>query len=169
HDALPISTSVFGRAFAVRVSRRHVPTRGEADSDAETPLLRLVEALVQGLLGIGQAPQRRRPGGQRIGAITQTLGGIDGLRSGASRLPPREPLLADVPERLLDRGPVLLLGERQLQRGLKCRDARISKCRDVIGRQLRMVRPLGWRRLLGGGECRAGNRQYGGAGNKGFP
>jgi hypothetical protein len=28
------STSVFGRAFAVRVSRRHVPTRGEADSDA---------------------------------------------------------------------------------------------------------------------------------------
>src|SRR5437870_6821204 len=64
------STSVFGRAFAVRVSRRHVPTRGEADSDAETPLLRLVEALVQGLLGIGQAPQRRRPGGQRIGAIT---------------------------------------------------------------------------------------------------
>jgi hypothetical protein len=61
---------VFGRAFAVRVSRCHVPTRGEADSDAETPLLRLVEALVQGLLGIGQAPQRRRPGGQRIGAIT---------------------------------------------------------------------------------------------------
>jgi hypothetical protein len=61
---------VFGRAFAVRVSRRHVPTRGEADSYAETPLLRLVEALVQGLLGIGQAPQRRRPGGQRIGAIT---------------------------------------------------------------------------------------------------
>src|SRR5258707_10054637 len=32
-----------------------------------------------------------------------------------------------------------------------------------------MVRPLGWRRLLGGGECRAGDRQYGGAGNKCFP
>src|ERR1700747_3490361 len=65
------STSVFGRTFAERGGRpRHVPTRGEADSDAETPLLRLVEALVQGLLGIGQAPQRRRSGGQRIGAIT---------------------------------------------------------------------------------------------------
>src|SRR5258708_32265533 len=90
------STSVFGRAFAVRVSRRRVPTRGEADSDAETPLLRLVEALVQRLLGIGQAPQRRRPGGQRIGAITQTLGGLDGLTRGAARLTPRRPLLPDV-------------------------------------------------------------------------
>ena len=47
---------MFGRAFAMRVSRRHVPTRGEADSDPETPLLRLVEALVQRLLGIGQTP-----------------------------------------------------------------------------------------------------------------
>src|SRR5258708_32218296 len=55
------STSGFGRAFAVRVSRRHVPTRGEADSDAQTALLALVEGLGPGLLGIGQAPQRRRP------------------------------------------------------------------------------------------------------------
>ena len=73
----------------------------------------------------------------------------DLLRRVAARLTPREPLLADVAKGLLDRGPVLLLGGRQLQRGLKCRDARISKCRDVISRQLRMVRPLGWRRLLG--------------------
>jgi hypothetical protein len=40
------SASVFGRAFAVRVSLRHVPTHDVAESYAETAFLRLVEALV---------------------------------------------------------------------------------------------------------------------------
>jgi hypothetical protein len=108
---------VFGRAFAVRVSLRHaVPPRGEAGKHAEAALLRLVEALVQRLLGVGQAPQRRRPGGQRIRPIAQALDRI-GLPPGSlSRLAPRDPLLAVVTERLLDRRPVLLLGRRQLQR-----------------------------------------------------
>jgi len=57
------SASVFRRASAARVMP-HVPTRGEAHSDGEAALLRLVKTLVQGLLGVGQAPQRRRPGGQ---------------------------------------------------------------------------------------------------------
>jgi hypothetical protein len=79
------SLSVFGRAFAVRVSLRHaVPPRGEAGKHAEAALLRLVEALVQRLLGVGQAPQRRRPGGQRIRPIAQALDRIG--------LPPRQAL-----------------------------------------------------------------------------
>ena len=105
------SASVFGRASAVRMS-------GEAESRAETALLRLVEALVQRLLGVRQAPQRRRPGGQRIRAIAQALGRIGTLPGSRSRLPLRDPLLADVTKRLLDRGPVLLLGGRQLQRAV---------------------------------------------------
>jgi hypothetical protein len=47
----------------------HVPARGEAHGDGEAALLRLVETLVQRLLGVGQPAQRRRAGGQRIGAI----------------------------------------------------------------------------------------------------
>jgi hypothetical protein len=43
-------------ALAVPVMLRHVPPRGEAHSDGETALLRLVEALVQRLLGVGQPP-----------------------------------------------------------------------------------------------------------------
>jgi hypothetical protein len=45
-----------------------MPTRREAHGDGEAALLRLVETLV-GLLGVSQPAQRRRPGGQRIGAI----------------------------------------------------------------------------------------------------
>jgi hypothetical protein len=143
------SASLFGRACAVRASLRHVPTcGGEAESHAEAALLRLIEALIQRFLGIGQAPQVPRPDGQRIGATAQTLGRIGTLPGSASCLAPRDPLLADVTERLLDRGPVLLLGGRQLQRGLDCRDAGIGKRRDVIGCQLRTLRPLGWSRLL---------------------
>jgi hypothetical protein len=41
----------------------------------------------------------------------------------------RDPLLAEVTDRLLDRGPVFLLRGRQLQRGLESRDARIGKRR----------------------------------------
>jgi hypothetical protein len=118
---------LFGRACAVRASLRHVPTcGGEAESHAEAALLRLIEALIQRFLGIGQEPQVRRPDGQRIGATAQTLGRIGTLPGSASCLAPRDPLLADVTERLLDRGPVLLLGGRQLQRGLDCRDVRIG-------------------------------------------
>jgi hypothetical protein len=120
------SASVFGRDSAARVMFRHVPTRGEAKSDGETALLRLVKALVQRLLGVGQAPQRYGPSTQRIRTSAQALGCIDRLAGSASRLAPREPLLADVTERLLDRGPVLLLVGRQLQRGLEGRDARIG-------------------------------------------
>ena len=87
---------MFGRASAVRVMLRHVPTRGETQSDGETALLRLVEALVQRLLGIGQAPHRRRPSAQRIRTIGQALGCIDRLPGSASRRASREPLLADV-------------------------------------------------------------------------
>jgi hypothetical protein len=56
-----------GLASAARVML-HVTTRGEAHGDGEAALLRLVETLV-GLLGVSQPAQRRRPGGQRIGAI----------------------------------------------------------------------------------------------------
>jgi hypothetical protein len=45
-----------GRALALPVMLHHVPTRGEAHGDGETALLRLVEALVQRLLGVGQTP-----------------------------------------------------------------------------------------------------------------
>ena len=118
----------------------------------------LVEALVQRLLGVGQAPQRRCTGGQCVRAIAQALGRIGRLPGSAARLATRDPLLADVTDRLLDRGPVLFLGGRQLQSGLECRDARIDKSRDVISCQLRTVWPLGWRRLLRGGECRTGDQ-----------
>jgi hypothetical protein len=47
---------VFGRALAVPVMLRQVPSRGEAHGDGEPALLRLVEALVQRLLGVGQTP-----------------------------------------------------------------------------------------------------------------
>ena len=127
---------------AVRVSLRPVPMRCEPQSHAETALLRLVKALVQRLLGVGQAPQRRSSAGQRIRAISQALGRISTLLRSASRLALRDPLPADVTYRLLDRGSILLLGRRQLQRGLECRNARIGKRRYVIRRQLRMVRPL---------------------------
>ena len=73
-----------------------MPTRREAHGHAETALLRLVEALVQRLLGVGQAPQRRRPGGQRIRAIAQALGRIGTLPGSSTRLALRDPLLADV-------------------------------------------------------------------------
>ncbi len=46
---------MFGRALAVPVMLRQVPSRGEAHGDGEPALLRLVEALVQRLLGVGQA------------------------------------------------------------------------------------------------------------------
>jgi hypothetical protein len=162
------SASLLGRASAAHVCLRRVPICGEPESQAKTALLRLVGALVERLLGVGQAPQCRRPGGQCIGAIAQALSRIIGTLAGsASGLAPRDPLPAVVPERLLDRGPVLLLGGRQLQRGLDCRDARIGKRREVISRQLRTVRSLGWRRLLRVGE--SDDRQHGGAGNKCLP
>jgi hypothetical protein len=94
----------------VHVSLRPVPMCREAQGNAETALLRLVKTLVQRLLGVGQAPQRRRPICQRIRAIAQTLGGISRLPRSTSRLALGDPLLADVSDRLLDRGPVLLLG-----------------------------------------------------------
>ena len=81
----------------------HVPTCCEAQGDGETALLRLVEALVQRLLSIGQTPKRRGARGQRIRAIAEPLGCIDRLPGDAARRAPREPLLADVPQRLLDR------------------------------------------------------------------
>ena len=48
------SASVLGCVSAVPVMLRHVPTCCEAHGDGETALLRLVEALVQRLLGVGQ-------------------------------------------------------------------------------------------------------------------
>jgi hypothetical protein len=87
------SASVFGRAFAVRVSLRHVPTHDVAESYAETPFLRLVEALVQRLLGVGQAPQCRRPGGQCIRTIAQALDRIGTLPGSASCLALGDPLV----------------------------------------------------------------------------
>src|SRR4029077_9049706 len=109
------SARVFVSASVVRVSPCRVPMCGEAESHAETALLRLVEALVQRLLGVGQAPQRCPLSGQRIRTIAQALGRIGTLPRSASCLAPRDPLLAVVTQRLLDRGPVLLLGGRQLQ------------------------------------------------------
>jgi hypothetical protein len=47
---------VFGSALAVPVMLRHVPARGEVHGDGEPALLRLIEALVQRLLGVGQTP-----------------------------------------------------------------------------------------------------------------
>ena len=64
---------------------RHVPTRGEAHGDGEPALLRVVEALVQRLLGVGQMPQRGSARGQCIRAIAQPLGCIDGPPGGAAR------------------------------------------------------------------------------------
>jgi hypothetical protein len=68
-----------------------VPTRGESHSHVETPLLRLVEALVQRLLSVGQASQRHRSGGQGIRAIAQALDRIGTLPGSASRFAPRDP------------------------------------------------------------------------------
>ena len=79
------------------------------------------------------------------------------------------PRLADISERLLDRWPVLLLGGRQLQRGLERSETRIGKRGDVIGRQLRVMRPVGWSWLLGRRKCRAGHHQHCRAGNKCLP
>ena len=124
-----------------------MPMRREAQSHTETALLRLVEALVQRLLRIGQPPQRCSAGGQRIRTIAQALCNIRTLPCNASRLTLCDPVLADVTDRLLDRGPVLFLGGRQLQSGLECRDARIGKSRDVISCQLRTVWPLGWQTI----------------------
>jgi hypothetical protein len=152
------SAELLQPALAVRVSLRPTPMRREAQSHTETALLRLVEALVQRLLRIGQSPQRCSAGGQRIRTIAQALCNIRTLPCNASRLTLCDPVLADVTDRLLDRGPVLFLGGRQLQSGLECRDARIDKSRDVISCQLRTVWPLGWRRLLRGGECRTGDQ-----------
>ena len=104
----------------------------------------------------------------RDGKIIKRITGIISSEGG-SCLALRDPLLADVAKRLLDRGPALLLGGRELQRDLECRDMRIGKRRDVIGGQLDTLRPLGGRRLLRGGECRAGDCEDGGAGNKCFP
>ena len=110
-EAARLRSATYIRAHsAVRLRFRPVPMRREAEGHAETALLRLVEALVQRLLGVGQAPQRRRPGGQRICAIAQALGRIGTLPGSASRIALRDPLLADVTERLLDSGPVPLLG-----------------------------------------------------------
>ena len=92
----------------------HVATCCEAQGNGETALLRLVEALVQRLLSIGQTPKRRGARGQRIRAIAEPLGCIDRLPGDAARRAPREPLLADVPQRLLDRRPVLLLHLTQI-------------------------------------------------------
>jgi hypothetical protein len=86
------STSVFDRVSAVCASLRHVPTRREAQGQAETALLRLVEALVQRLLGVGQVPQRHCPGGQRIRAVAQALGRIGTLPGSSSRLALRDPV-----------------------------------------------------------------------------
>jgi hypothetical protein len=92
--------------------------------------------------GFSASPRRRSSVGQRIRAISQALGRICALLRSASRLALRDPLPADVTYRLLDCGPILLLGRRQLQRGLECRNARIRKRRYVIRCQLWMVRPL---------------------------
>jgi len=66
-----------------------MPTRGEAESNAETGALRLVETSVQRLLGVGQA---RSPGGQRIRAIARELDRVSLPPERTSRLAPRDPL-----------------------------------------------------------------------------
>jgi hypothetical protein len=44
-------------------------TCGKPESQSETALLRLVETLVQWLLGVSQTPQRFSPRGQRVGTV----------------------------------------------------------------------------------------------------
>jgi len=70
---------------------------------------------------------------------------------------------------LFDRWPVLLLGGRQLQRGLERSETRIGKRGEVIGRQLRVMRPVGWSWLLGKRKGRAGHHQHSRAGEKCLP
>jgi len=101
---LRVDKRVGVRAEAIDVAKAlREPAIGHQDGD-----------LVQALGRIGQAPQRRSPRSQRIRPITQALDSIGLLASSLSGLAPRDPLLAVVAECLLDRGPVLLLGGRQL-------------------------------------------------------
>src|SRR5437867_3603280 len=72
----------FGHAAPVVASRRNMATRSEARNQIGTAFLRLVKVLIQRLLGVGQASQRCCPGGQRIGAIAQTLDRIGTLPGG---------------------------------------------------------------------------------------
>src|SRR3981081_3144740 len=98
------SARMFGRVCAARARLRHMLTRDEAIPHTETTLLRRVETLVQRLLGVGQAPQRRSPVGQRTPAPPQALGRIGFLPHSSSYLALRKPRLAHVAERLLGRG-----------------------------------------------------------------
>src|SRR3954468_15157465 len=113
---------------------------GVAERHAETALLCFVKALVQRLLGVGQAFQGGCPGRQRIRAFAQSLGFLASLLSGSVPcMALCDPLLADLSDRLLDRGPVLLLIRRQLQRGLEPCDACIGKRAEVIGCETRTL------------------------------
>ena len=63
------SAAVFGRALTMHWASRHAPPLAHPEHHVETALLRLVEALVKRLRGIGDTPERCRASAQPVRTI----------------------------------------------------------------------------------------------------
>src|SRR5262245_19850966 len=112
------------------------PEARQAIENREAALLTVVEALVQGVGGVGQFLQRRTGIGHGCGALTQALDRIVAGRRVAHRTHTVEPQLAVVARRLLEGRPVLLLVRRQGEPGLERSQPRLAERAHVIAVEL---------------------------------
>src|SRR5262245_43597663 len=116
------------------------PEARQAIENREAALLTVVEALVQGVGGVGQFLQRRTGIGHGCGALTQALDRIVAGRRVAHRAHTVEPQLAVVARCLLEGRPVLLLVRRQGEPGLERSEPRLAERAQVVAVEL-LARP----------------------------
>ena len=97
-------SAAVGRAFTVHPLLSHMmPTFRKAHRHHKTALLRVVEALVERLFRLGQAPQRIGSCRECVGVAAEKRDRI-GLRpSRAAGIAPCVPSLAIIAQRLFDR------------------------------------------------------------------
>ena len=133
----------------------------------QTPLLAVVEGLVERVGGIGDFLQSRRGLGHAIGARPQPRHRIDGclllvrvirvvlpgLHPGVGTV---DPQLGEITHRLFHRRPQLLLIRRQREAGVDCRNSRIGESRPVLRTDPRVLMGPG-PMLMGIHRGRTGN------------
>src|SRR5205085_5532277 len=111
----------------------------QAAQYGKTPLLVLVEAIIERPRRIRQFLERRAGFRQRSRPLLQALDRIRGAGpAAASRVDPGveaiKAQLLVVPGRLFESRPILFLVRREREAGLECREPRVSECAHVHAR-----------------------------------
>src|SRR5262245_29924851 len=167
HSAVTSAMPEHRTMMTAPVARLAVAETGEHD---KTTLLALVEALVERTGGIGELPERGGALTHHLSPQIEPLDRVFRLVGVCPRGKALGALLGEITQRGFHRRPVLFLLGRQLEPGMKPRNARITKGRDVFSawtpalHTLEVIRPL-----LRIDQRRTGNRKRGRAGENCFP